>query len=239
MQSFERLLQQNREWSSEKTQQDPRFFAKLSQTQTPEFLWIGCSDSRVPAEIIVNAEPGEIFNHRNIANQVIHTDFNCLSVLQYAVNVLRVKHIVVCGHYNCGGVQAALSKQSPNTAITNKWLMHIKNTYRLYQHEIDRIAKKNGKVNRLVELNVIEQVSSLAHTSIIQKAWSEDRRPTLHGWVYGLHDGLITPLVTMLPNKANIHPIFQYEDEQMESFTPTSEALLKHASRQETSGFLI
>jgi carbonic anhydrase len=149
----------------------------LSKEQKPEFLWIGCSDSRVPGEIIVNAEPGEIFIHRNIANQVIPTDFNCLSVLQYAVKVLQVKHIIVCGHYNCGGVIAALNKQ---------------------------------RVNKLVELNIIEQVNALLHTSIIQDSWSQHKLPTLHGWVYGLEDGLINPLIK-LTSEHKINPIFQYE----------------------------
>ncbi|WP_305910186.1 carbonic anhydrase [Methylomarinum sp. Ch1-1] len=211
MESFEKLLQQNKQWSSAKKEEDPHFFSKLSNTQKPEFLWIGCSDSRVPAEIIVNAEPGEIFIHRNIANQVIHTDFNCLSVLQYAVNVLKVKHIIVCGHYNCGGVHAALQKQSSNSIITNKWLMHLKNTYRLHQHELDIIENKGRQVNRLVELNIIEQVNSLAHTSIVQRAWRGENGPIIHGWVYGLQDGLLNPLITLSPNEDLIHPIFQYE----------------------------
>lgn len=210
MKSFEKLLEQNKQWSSAKKAQDPNFFSDLSKTQTPEYLWIGCSDSRVPAEIIVNAEPGEIFIHRNIANQVIHTDFNCLSVLQYAVNVLKVKHIIVCGHYNCGGVHAALEQQSANLIITNKWLMHLKNTYRIHQHELDNIQDKSRRVNRLVELNVIEQVNSLAHTSIIQNAWRDENSPTIHGWVYGLQDGLLNPLITLSPNEDLIHPIFRY-----------------------------
>ncbi|WP_051906998.1 carbonic anhydrase [Methylomarinum vadi] len=226
MQSYEKLLQQNQQWSSAKRQNDPKFFDKLAETQTPEFLWIGCSDSRVPAEIIVDAQPGEIFIHRNIANQVIHTDFNCLSVLQYAVEILQVKHIIVCGHYNCGGIQAALNKQSANSIITNKWLMHIKNTYRLHQHELDGIRSLKQRGNRLVELNVIEQVNSLSHTSIIQKAWSEERRPVIHGWVYGLHDGMLSPLLTLYPDKSTIHPIFQYED--VDDVQPATEAEYKH-----------
>ncbi len=220
MRSFEKLLERNKRWSSLKKQEDPAFFEKLSKTQAPELLWIGCSDSRVPAEIIVDAQPGEIFIHRNIANQVIHTDFNCLSVLQYAVASLKVKHVIVCGHYNCGGIQAALGKQSADAVITNKWLMHIKNTYRLHQHQLDSIGGTRQRANRLVELNVIEQVHSLSHTSIIQKAWSEDQRPLLHGWVYGLEDGLITPLITLYPDKSGIHPIFQYEE--VESVRPAA-----------------
>lgn len=226
MKSFEKLLQQNQQWSSAKRQKDPKFFDKLAETQTPEFLWIGCSDSRVPAEIIVDAQPGEIFIHRNIANQVIHTDFNCLSVLQYAVEILKVKHIIVCGHYNCGGIQAALNKQSTSSIITNKWLMHVKNTYRLHQHELDSIRSPTQRVNRLVELNVIEQVNSLSHTSIIQKAWGEERRPVIHGWVYGLRDGLLSPLLTLYPDKSTIHPIFQYED--ADGVQPATEAEYNH-----------
>ncbi len=211
MKAVEKLLLQNKKWSEHKIQQDPEFFKRMSKTQKPEFLWIGCSDSRVPAELVVDAEPGEIFIHRNIANQVIHTDINCISVLQYAVNVLKIKHIIVCGHYNCGGVQAALNRQSLDCVITNKWLMHIKNTYRLHQAELDHIATDGERVNRLVEFNVIEQVNSLAHTSIVQKAWHDRQAPILHGWVYGLNDGLINPLISISPTDANIHPIFQYD----------------------------
>ena len=209
MHSFEKLLEQNQQWSALKKAQDPQFFKDLSKQQKPDFLWIGCSDSRVPGEIIVNAEPGEIFIHRNIANQVIPTDFNCLSVLQYAVNVLQVKHIIVCGHYNCGGVVAALNKQRSDLVITNKWLMHIKNTYRLHQDEID-LLPETERVNKLVELNVIEQIYALSHTSIIQESWDQHKFPTLHGWVYGLDDGLLKTLIT-LSHEDDINPIFQYE----------------------------
>ena len=209
MHSFEKLLEQNQQWSADKKAQDPQFFKNLSKQQKPDFLWIGCSDSRVPGEIIVNAEPGEIFIHRNIANQVIPTDFNCLSVLQYAVNVLQVKHIIVCGHYNCGGVVAALNKQRSDLVITNKWLMHIKNTYRLHQDEIDLLPEAE-RVNKLVELNVIEQIYALSHTSIIQESWDQHQFPTLHGWVYGLDDGLLKTLIT-LSHEDDINPIFQYE----------------------------
>ncbi len=212
MPTCKELLQRNQQWSAQLKEKNPSFFKQLSKKQTPEFLWIGCSDSRVPAEIIVNVEPGEMFIHRNIANQVIHTDFNCLSVVQYAVSVLEIKHIIVCGHYGCGGIIAALNKQRSDLVITNKWLMHIKNTtYRLHQKEIDAYANESERVNRLVELNVIEQVHALSHTSIVQERWKKHQRPTLHGWVYGLNDGLINPLITLKPNDA-IHPIFQYHD---------------------------
>lgn len=210
MKSFEKLLLENKAWSQEKQAADPSFFKKLAHSQKPEFLWIGCSDSRVPAEIIVNADPGEIFIHRNIANQMISTDFNCLSVLQYAVEVLQIEHIIVCGHYNCGGIKAALGKQNPGLVITNKWLMHIKQTYRFYKEEIDALPTEDERVNRLVELNIIEQVQIIAHTSIVQSAWHQHKRPVLHGWVYGLADGLLTSLITLTPGTP-IDPIFQYD----------------------------
>jgi len=211
MQSCDELLQKNKLWAANKQIEDPEFFDRLADKQSPEFLWIGCSDSRVAPEIVVGAEPGDIFMHRNIANQVIHTDFNCLSVLQYAVSILKVKHIVVCGHYNCGGIKAALDKQRSDLLITNKWLMHIKNTYRLHQDEIDAFADENDRFNRLVELNVVEQIHALSHTSIIQESWSDNGGPTLHGWVYGVHDGIISPMIT-LTAEDEINPIFQYRE---------------------------
>jgi carbonic anhydrase len=210
MKSFEKLLLENKAWAEEKKAIDPEFFVQLAKTQTPEFLWIGCSDSRVPAEIIVNAKPGEIFIHRNIANQVIETDFNCLSVLQYAVSVLQIKHIIVCGHYNCGGIKAALAKQSAALIITNKWLMHIKDIYRFHKKEIDALPAEEQRINLLVELNIMEQVQTLAHTSIIQYAWHRHHRPVLHGWVYGLSDGLLNPLVTLYPD-TDIDSIYKYD----------------------------
>ena len=210
MKTFEKLLLENKAWSQEIKTSNPNYFERLAQNQTPEFLWIGCSDSRVPAEIIVNAKPGEMFIHRNIANQMVATDFNCLSVLQYAVDVLEVKHIIVCGHYNCGGVKAALGAQSPNLVITNKWLLHIKQTYRLHKKEIDALPTEIQRVNRLVELNVIEQVQILAHTSIVQSAWHHHNRPVIHGWVYGLSDGLIKPLIT-LNSDTELDPVFKYD----------------------------
>lgn len=210
MQEINDLLNNNKAWAGKMKTENPDYFKRMAEVQKPELLWIGCSDSRVPAEIVVNAKPGEMFIHRNIANQVIATDFNCLSVLQYAVAVLQVEHIVVCGHYNCGGIKAALAKQSANLAITNKWLMHIKNVYRLHQPEIDAAPTDEARVNKLVELNIIEQVHALSHTSIIQEAWDKKRGPVLHGWVYNLADGLLNPLVTFNPGDA-IHPIYQYE----------------------------
>jgi carbonic anhydrase len=210
MKSFNELLANNKEWAAQKLVSDPEYFKRLSQDQKPNFLWIGCSDSRVPAELVVKAKPGEIFVHRNIANQVVTTDFNGLSVLQYAVQALKVKHVVVCGHYNCGGVKAALNKQNFDLQITNKWLMHIKEVYRLHKDEIEALPSYDEKVNRLVELNVIEQVSNLANTSIIQQAWREQQMPVLHGCVYGLEDGLIKNLITLEANSV-MEPIYEYD----------------------------
>ena len=209
MKPCEKLLIENKAWAAEKIVQEPDFFKKLSGDQTPEFLWIGCADSRVPAEIIVNAEPGEIFVHRNIANQIIATDFNSQSVLQYAVDVLKVRHVIVCGHYNCGGIKAALDKQRVDLTLVNKWLIHIKDIYRIHQNEIENLDTQEKRVNRLVELNIIEQVQRLSHTAIIQNAWKREQRPVLHGWVYGLDNGVINPLVT-LPPGTHINSIYQF-----------------------------
>lgn len=209
MKPFERLLLENKAWAQEKIAKDPDYFKRLTKVQNPEFLWIGCSDSRVPANEITNTEPGEIFVHRNIANLVVNTDINLLSVLQYAVDVLKVKHIIVCGHYGCGGVKAAMSKQQAGLVIVNKWLKTIKDTYRLHRAELEDSACEEEKINRLVELNVIEQVHNLAQTSIVQKAWKNEQRPDLHGWVYGLHDGIIQEITTMEANTP-LDPIYQY-----------------------------
>ncbi|MEY4194138.1 MAG: hypothetical protein RLZZ226_506 [Pseudomonadota bacterium] len=212
MKPYEKLLLENKAWASEKISREPDYFKRLVDKQTPDFLWIGCADSRVPAEIITNAEPGQIFVHRNIANQIIKTDFNSLSVVQYAVQVLGVRHVVVCGHYNCGGVKAALSRQQPNLSLVNKWLQHIKDVYRLHQQELEALPSLDERANRLVELNVIEQVYNLAHTSIIQKCWRTQHRPTLHGCVYGLDDGVIHELISLTPDH-RIEPIYQCADD--------------------------
>ena len=205
-----KLLLENRAWSEDITAKDPDFFANLSREQNPEVLWIGCSDSRVPAETIINARPGEIFVHRNIANQVITTDFNCLSVLQYAISILKVKHVIVCGHYGCGGVRAALQTQKSDLLIANQWLLHIKDVYRLHEDELEAIAPEH-KVDRLIELNIIEQVYRLAHTSIMQSAWKTGHKPSLHGWVYGMKDGLINELITLDYN-TRINSIYRYAE---------------------------
>src|SRR5689334_19350953 len=182
MHSYEKLLLENKAWAAEKTEKDPQYFKRLSQIQTPEFLWIGCSDSRVPANEITNTQPGEIFVHRNVANMVVHTDVNLLSVLDYAVTHLKVKHVIVCGHYGCGGIKAAMTKRDFKYVL-NMWLRNIKDVYRLHRKELDKITDQEAKEDRLVELNVQEQVMHLAKTSIIQRAWKNEKRPHLHGWV--------------------------------------------------------
>jgi carbonic anhydrase len=201
---------ENKRWSDSVVKKDQSFFHMLAQSQHPDVLWIGCSDSRVPAETIVNAIPGKMFVHRNIANQVIMTDFNSLSVIQYAVAVLKIKHIIVCGHYGCGGIKAALGSQNSNLNITNKWLMHIKDTYRLHHSVLDELDEEM-RFNKLVELNVIEQVRRLSHTSIIQTPWKTEQYPTIHGWVYRLEDGILQELIT-LDHSSMILPIYSHKD---------------------------
>jgi carbonic anhydrase len=209
MKPYKELLEENRRWAAEKIGQDPQYFERLSHLQTPEFLWIGCSDSRVPANEITGTQPGEIFVHRNVANMVVHTDLNLLTVLEYAVNQLKVKHVIVCGHYGCGGVQAAMTNH--NFGIINKWLRNIKDVHRLHREEVDVITDEEQRIDRMVELNVQEQVMNLAKTSIIQKAWKQQQQPHLHGWVYGLKDGLIKPIFEM-PAGTSIDPLYEFDD---------------------------
>ncbi|HRE75706.1 MAG TPA: carbonate dehydratase, partial [Flavobacteriales bacterium] len=208
MKSYEKLLLENKAWAGIKTASDPSYFPRMARDQKPEFLWIGCSDSRVPANEITNTEPGEMFVHRNIANLVVHTDLNLLSVLQYAVEVLEVKHIIVCGHYGCGGVRAAMTQN--HLGLINKWLRNIKDVYRANRSEMEAIKDENKKVDRLCELNVIEQVNHLAETSIIQRAWKNHKRPMLHGWIYGLNDGIIKEITVVEPN-APIDPLYTFK----------------------------
>jgi carbonic anhydrase len=211
MRSYEKLLLENKAWAAEQTDRDPEFFSRLEKVQTPEFLWIGCSDSRVPANEITNTAPGEIFVHRNIANLVVNTDLNVLSVLQYAVEVLKVKHVIVCGHYGCGGIKAAMGNN--DLGLINKWLRHIKDTYRFHQQELDAIVDMNDRADRLAELSVEEQVMNLAKTSIIQHAWKSDNRPVLHGWIYRLSDGILHNLVKMDSASLALDPIYRYKME--------------------------
>ncbi|PWT73908.1 MAG: carbonic anhydrase [Bacteroidetes bacterium] len=210
MYSIEKLLLENKGWAAGKTAEDPEYFERLAHLQTPEFLWIGCSDSRVPANEITGTQPGEIFVHRNIANLVIHTDVNLLSVLEFAVEHLKVKHVIVCGHYGCGGIKAATTNHDFKQVL-NMWLRNIKDVYRLYKEELDAIKDDEARVDRLTELNVREQVLHLAKTSIIQRAWQHDNRPELHGWVYGLKDGIIKPVFHMNVN-AEIDSLYKYDD---------------------------
>jgi carbonic anhydrase len=210
MKPYEVLLNDNKHWAAKKLAEDPGFFERLLHVQSPEFLWIGCSDSRVPPDQITQTEPGEIFIHRNVANLVVNTDVNLMSVLDYAVNHLKIKHVIVCGHYGCGGVKAAMSNDDFNQVL-NMWLRNIKDIYRIHRKEMEEIKDENTRINRMVELNVKEQVFNLAKTAIIQKAWANEQRPDLHGWVYDLHDGLIKPIVEMKAG-TDIDPLYEYDD---------------------------
>jgi carbonic anhydrase len=187
-----RLLDNNRGWAAARIQHDPTFFTRLEKQQAPEFLWIGCSDSRVPANEIVGLDPGELFVHRNVANVVVHTDLNCLSVLQFAVDVLQVKHVIVCGHYGCGGVRAAMDRQSHG--LIDNWLRHVQDVQRDHQKELRVIDSDDARVDRLCELNVVEQVRNIGRTTIVQDAWRRGHAMQLHGWIYGLKDGIIRDL---------------------------------------------
>jgi len=189
---YKNLIDNNRKWVSEKLDQDSDFFNKLAHGQKPPVLWIGCADSRVPANEITGTQPGEMFVHRNIANMVIHTDMNMLSVLDYAVNVLDVKHVIVCGHYGCGGVLAAMDTKE--YGLIDNWIRHIKDVYRLHRHELDSIEDMVKRANRFVEINVIEQVADLSKTSILQNAWKNGKQTQIHGWVYDIKNGLIQEL---------------------------------------------
>ncbi len=185
----------------------PDFFRKLSLQQSPEYLWIGCSDSRVPANEIVGLLPGELFVHRNVANVVVHTDFNCLSVIEYAVERLQVKHIIVCGHYGCGGVQAAL--KDSQLGLIDNWLRHIKEVWKKYEREISLIEDEHKKLDRLCELNVIEQVVNVCNTTIIQKAWQRGQQVNVHGWIYSIQDGQLHDLNVQLSNSRDIETFYE------------------------------
>ena len=189
---YKKILENNKKWVEDKLAVDANYFKNLVAGQSPPLLWIGCSDSRVPANEIIGAAPGEVFVHRNIANMVVHSDMNMLSVLDYAVNALKVQHIIVCGHYGCGGVQAAMGNDA--IGIIDNWIRHIKDVYRFHQNELDAIADEKARFNRFVEVNVEEQVLDLAKTSIVQNAWKTGQKLAIHGWVYGLNNGLVTDL---------------------------------------------
>ncbi|MBK7762930.1 MAG: carbonate dehydratase [Bacteroidetes bacterium] len=204
--SYKKLLSNNKKWVVKQLRMDPNYFETLAKGQTPEYLWIGCSDSRVPANEITGTKPGEMFVHRNIANMVVHSDMNMLSVLSYAVDVLKVKHIIVCGHYGCGGVIAAMGKKQ--YGLIDNWLRHIKDVYRLHHNELDSIADPEQRVRRFVEVNVMEQVNDLGKTTIVQNAWQRKQELHLHGWVYDIHDGIIKDLNVTVTGLEDMNAMF-------------------------------
>ncbi|KVV14070.1 carbonate dehydratase [Flavobacterium sp. TAB 87] len=204
---YKKMLDNNKQWVLETLEKDPDFFSHLAKGQTPPLLWIGCSDSRVPANEIIGAKSGEVFVHRNIANMVIHTDMNMLSVLDYAVNVLKVKHVIVCGHYGCGGVKAAMGNQS--IGIIDNWIRHIKTVYRLHDKFLDAIEDETERFNAFVEVNAKEQVFDLAKTSIVQNAWKNGQDLMLHGWVYGLNSGYVTDLEVNISSNDELDEVYQ------------------------------
>lgn len=207
---YKKLLDGNKEFVAKMLKEDPDYFHKLANGQSPPLLWIGCSDSRVPANQITNTKPGEVFVHRNIANMVIHTDMNMLSVLDFAVQILKVKHIIVCGHYGCGGIIAAMSNKE--YGLIDNWLRSIKDIYRLHQTELDAIEDEHIRKNRLVELNVMEQVSNLCKTSTIQNAWKEFNYPHIHGWVYDVANGIIKDLKVSVANNDEMSAIYRFDE---------------------------
>ena len=207
--SYKKLLENNKQWVADQLAIEPNYFEKLANSQNPEYLWIGCSDSRVPANQITGTLPGDIFVHRNIANMVVHSDMNMLSVLSYAVEVLKVKHIIVCGHYGCGGVLAAM--ENKQLGLIDNWLRHIKDVYRLHFKELDAIANKKDRADRLVELNVIEQVQDLGKTSIVQNAWKREQPLHIHGWVYDVKDGIIKDLGMNFKGTSDLHSVFHLD----------------------------
>ena len=196
------LFERNKAWAKGMVEENPNFFSDLSIQQTPDYLWIGCADSRVPANQVVDLKPGEVFVHRNIANVVVHTDLNCLSVIQYAINVLEVKHIIVCGHYGCGGVKAAF--QNKELGLIDNWLRHIKDVYRIHREEIDAQPSERERIDMLCEKNVIEQVANVCHTSLVQQAWRQNQDLTIHGWIYSIENGLLKSLDTEVSDSGDL-----------------------------------
>lgn len=206
-QFYQQILENNKNWVASKLAEDENFFNKLADGQKPPLLWIGCADSRVPANEITGTQPGEVFVHRNIANMVLHTDMNMLSVLDYAVNVLEVKHVIVCGHYGCGGVKAAMG--NANIGLIDNWIRHIKDVYRFHHEELDNIIDENERFDRFVELNVQEQVMDLAKTSIVQNAWKQGRKLWIHGWVYSIRNGLVKDLGVNFDNNSELPDVYR------------------------------
>ena len=209
MQVLKHLFDKNREWATRIKESNPDFFLQLSNQQTPEYLWIGCSDSRVSENLLVGKMPGEIFVHRNIANVVVHSDLNCLSVMQFAVEVLKVKHIIVCGHYGCGGIKAAMDNQEHG--LIDNWLRHIKDVYRYHHTRVDSFQNNEDKFNLLCELNVIEQVANVCHTTIVQNAWKSGHKLVIHGWIYSIETGLLKDLNVCITNRSEISKVHQIE----------------------------
>lgn len=207
MAELAKLFENNRRWAEDNRRNDPQYFERLAEQQTPKFLWIGCSDSRVPANQILGLKPGEVFVHRNVANLVVHTDMSCLSVMQFAIEVLRIEHIIVCGHYGCGGVQAACS--SRQFGLIDNWLRNIKDIYARHRAELDDIADLKMRVDRLCELNTVEQVKNVCHTTIVQNAWSSGQPLSVHGLIYGLHDGLLRDLAVRVTDSDQLDAIYR------------------------------
>jgi len=208
--TYKNLLENNKAWATLKRNNEPDFFSESAQGQNPNYLWIGCSDSRVPANQVTGTSPGEMFVHRNIANMVVHSDMNLLSVVSYAVDVLKVKHIIVCGHYGCGGVIAAMGNKQ--YGLIDNWLRHIKDVYRYHHAELDAITDNNARIDRLVELNVIEQVHDLGKTSIVQNAWKNKQPLHIHGWVYDMKDGIINDLEVTFKCAKDLHAVYHFSD---------------------------
>jgi carbonic anhydrase len=202
MKDLKRLLEQNRAWAANITASDPDFFPTLAKQQSPRFLWIGCADSRVPATQLIGMMPGEMFVHRNVANVVVHTDFNCLSVMQYAVDVLKVEHIIVCGHHGCGGVKAAMDNLQ--LGLIDNWLRHVQDVIHAHEELLADVKDEEKRLNRLCELNVIEQVLNVGRTTIVQNAWQRGQEIVVHGWIYGLEDGLLRDLDVSIDNAARL-----------------------------------
>jgi len=207
MKLLQHLIDNNRKWAESVNKQRPGFFRQLSEQQAPEYLWIGCSDSRVPANEIIGLLPGDVFVHRNVANVVVHSDLNCLSVIQFAVEILKVKHIIVCGHYGCGGIKAAMSNEKHG--LIDNWLRDIKDIYHMNEKKINALETEHQKVDRLCELNVIEQVRSVVHTTIVQDAWDRGQPLAVHGWIYSISDGLLRDLNVCISSKDQIHQIYR------------------------------
>jgi carbonic anhydrase len=211
MKSLSRLFDSNRSWARSMREGDPDYFARLAERHHPEFLWIGCSDSRVPANQIIDLDPGEVFVHRNIANVVVHSDFNCLSVIEFAVEVLQVSHIIVCGHYGCGGVQAA--DDDHHLGLIDNWLRHVRDVRQKYQHELAHITDEVERTDRLCEANVVEQVRNVCHTTVVQDAWERGQTLWVHGWIYAIQDGLLRDLDVTTASQDEIEQAYRVKSE--------------------------